>query len=44
LAKNPNESATFTKLMPRVIAGAGHFPPRERLDAVSAALLELLAA
>jgi pimeloyl-ACP methyl ester carboxylesterase len=45
LAENPNEGATFTKLAARrVIAGAGHFLPRERPDAVSAALLELLAA
>jgi pimeloyl-ACP methyl ester carboxylesterase len=45
LAENPNEGATFTKLVARrVIAGAGHFLPRERPGAVSAALLELLAA
>jgi pimeloyl-ACP methyl ester carboxylesterase len=41
LAENPNEGATFTKLVARrVIAGAGHFLPRERPDAVSAALVE----
>ena len=44
-AQNPNESATFTKLVARrVIDGAGHFLPRERPDAVSTALLELLTA
>lgn len=42
-AQNPNESATFTTLVARrVIDGAGHFLPRERPDAVSSALLELL--
>jgi pimeloyl-ACP methyl ester carboxylesterase len=42
-AQDPNESATFTKLVARrVVDGAGHFLPRERPDAVSGALLELL--
>ena len=43
-AQDPNEGATFAKLVARrVIDGAGHFMPRERPDAVSSALLELLA-
>jgi pimeloyl-ACP methyl ester carboxylesterase len=43
-AQNPNEGATFAKLVARrVIDGAGHFMPREKPDAVSSALLELLA-
>ena len=42
-AQNPNEGSTFAKLVARrVIDGAGHFMPRERPDAVSSALLELL--
>lgn len=42
-AQNPNEGSTFAKLVARrVIDGAGHFMPRERPDAVSGALLELL--
>ena len=42
-AQNPGEGATFAKLVARrVIEGAGHFMPRERPDAVSGALLELL--
>jgi pimeloyl-ACP methyl ester carboxylesterase len=42
-AQDPNEGATFTKLVARrVVEGAGHFMPRERPDAVSSALLELL--
>ena len=42
-AQNPNEGATFTRLLARrIIDGAGHFLPRERPDAVSSALLELL--
>jgi pimeloyl-ACP methyl ester carboxylesterase len=42
-AQNPNEGSTFAKLVARrVIDGAGHFMPRERPDAVSDALLELL--
>jgi len=41
--RNPNEAATFARLAARrVIDGAGHFLPRERPDAVSSALLELL--
>ncbi len=43
-AENPNERAQFPMLMARrVIQGAGHFLPREKPDAVSAALLEVLA-
>jgi len=43
-AQDPNEGATFAKLVARrVIEGAGHFMPREKPDAVSSALLELLA-
>jgi pimeloyl-ACP methyl ester carboxylesterase len=42
-ADSPAESAMFTKLVARhVVAGAGHFLPREKPDAVSSALLELL--
>ena len=42
-AQNPNEGATFAKLVSRrVVEGAGHFMPRERPDAVSNALTELL--
>jgi pimeloyl-ACP methyl ester carboxylesterase len=42
-AQNPNEGTTFAKLVARrVVDGAGHFLPRERPDAVSGALLELL--
>ena len=42
-AQNPNEGSTFATLVARrVIDGAGHFMPRERPDAVSGALLELL--
>ena len=41
----PAERAAFEKLVARrVVPGVGHFMPRERPDAVSAALLELLAA
>jgi len=44
-ADSPAERALFTSLAARrVIAGAGHFLPREKPDAVSAAMLELLAA
>jgi pimeloyl-ACP methyl ester carboxylesterase len=40
----PAERAAFEKLVARrVVAGVGHFMPRERPEAVSAALLELLA-
>ena len=42
---SPAERSMFTKLVARrVVTGAGHFLPRENPDAVSAALLELLAA
>ena len=40
----PAERAVFTALVARrVVAGAGHFMPREKPEAVSGALLELLA-
>jgi pimeloyl-ACP methyl ester carboxylesterase len=40
----PEERAVFEKLIARrVVAGVGHFMPRERPDAVSSAMLELLA-
>jgi pimeloyl-ACP methyl ester carboxylesterase len=40
----PAERAVFEKLVARrVVPGVGHFMPRERPEAVSAALLELLA-
>jgi pimeloyl-ACP methyl ester carboxylesterase len=40
----PAERAAFEKLVARrVVPGVGHFMPRERPDAVSGALLELLA-
>jgi pimeloyl-ACP methyl ester carboxylesterase len=39
------EKASFTKLVARrIVAGSGHFMPREKPEAVSAALLEVLAA
>ena len=39
------ERAVFPQLKAhRVIAGAGHFLPREKPEAVSSALLELLSA
>jgi pimeloyl-ACP methyl ester carboxylesterase len=42
-ADTPAERAPFTALMARqVVPGAGHFLPREKPEAVSAALLELL--
>jgi len=45
LADSPSERAMFTSLVARrVIPAAGHFLPREKPDAVSSALLELLAA
>jgi len=49
VARPPTDSSTeramFTKLLARrVIPGAGHFVPREKPEAVSSALLELLAA
>jgi len=41
----PAERAAFTSLRARrVVAGAGHFLPREKPDAVSSAMLELLGA
>jgi pimeloyl-ACP methyl ester carboxylesterase len=41
---SPAERASFTSLLARrVIGGAGHFLPREKPDAVSSAMLELLA-
>src|SRR5579871_6282906 len=44
-ADSPAERANFTSLSARrVIAGAGHFMPREQPEAVSSAMLELLAA
>jgi pimeloyl-ACP methyl ester carboxylesterase len=40
---SPAERAMFTKLVGRrVVPGAGHFLPREKPDALSSALLELL--
>jgi pimeloyl-ACP methyl ester carboxylesterase len=42
---SPAERALFTKLIARrIVAGAGHFLPREKPEAVSSAMLELLAA
>ena len=42
---SPEERASFTSLRARrIVAGAGHFVPREKPDAVSSAMLELLAA
>lgn len=39
------DQSSFTKLAARrIVPGAGHFVPRERPDAVSSAMLELLAA
>ena len=44
-ADSPEERASFTALRARrIVAGAGHFVPREKPDAVSSAMLELLAA
>jgi pimeloyl-ACP methyl ester carboxylesterase len=44
-ADSPAERAMFSALAARrVIAGVGHFLPREKPDAVSSAMLELLAA
>ena len=44
-ADSPAERASFTALVARrVVSGAGHFLPREKPNAVSSALLELLAA
>ena len=43
-AASPTEQAAFTSLVARrVIPGVGHFMPREKPEAVSSALLELLA-
>jgi pimeloyl-ACP methyl ester carboxylesterase len=40
----PGERASFTSLVARrIVPGAGHFMPRERPEAVSAAMLEVLA-
>ncbi len=42
---SPAERASFASLVARrIVAGAGHFMPREKPDAVSAAMLEVLAA
>jgi pimeloyl-ACP methyl ester carboxylesterase len=42
-AENPNERVQFTALRARrVIPGAGHFLPREKPEAVSSAILEVL--
>jgi len=44
VAAPPEERAVFEKLIARrVVAGVGHFMPREKPDAVSSAMLELLA-
>jgi pimeloyl-ACP methyl ester carboxylesterase len=44
-ADNPNERTQFTRLLDRrVVAGAGHFVPREKPEAVATALLDLLIA
>src|SRR6058998_1944712 len=44
-AENPGERTQLSSLVARrVIPGAGHFLPREKADAVSAAILEVLAA
>jgi pimeloyl-ACP methyl ester carboxylesterase len=44
-ADSPAERAAFTSLVARrIIPGAGHFMPREKPDAVSSAMLELLIA
>jgi pimeloyl-ACP methyl ester carboxylesterase len=44
-ADSPADSASFTRLVARrIVSGAGHFLPREKPDAVSSAMLELLAA
>ena len=43
--ESPAERAVFTNLVARrIVAGAGHFMPREKPDAVSGAMVELLAA
>jgi len=44
-ADSPAERASFPALVARrIVAGAGHFVPREKPEAVSSAMLELLAA
>jgi pimeloyl-ACP methyl ester carboxylesterase len=44
-ADSPADRSSFPKLVARrIVLGAGHFLPREKPDAVSAAMLELLAA
>jgi len=44
-ADSPADRASFTRLVDRrIVSGAGHFLPREKPDAVSSAMLELLAA
>jgi pimeloyl-ACP methyl ester carboxylesterase len=41
---SPAERALFTSMVARrIVPGAGHFVPREKPEAVSSALLELLA-
>jgi pimeloyl-ACP methyl ester carboxylesterase len=41
----PTERASFTALVARrIVAGSGHFMPREKPEAVSSAMLEVLAA
>jgi pimeloyl-ACP methyl ester carboxylesterase len=43
-ADSPAERASFTALAARrIVSGAGHFLPREKPDAVSSALMELIA-
>ena len=42
-AENPNERTQLPALVARrVISGAGHFLPREKPEAVSSAILEVL--
>jgi pimeloyl-ACP methyl ester carboxylesterase len=42
-ADSPSDRAAFPKLVARrIVAGAGHFVPREKPEAVSSAMLELL--
>ncbi len=44
-ADSPADRASFTRLVDRrIVPGAGHFLPREKPDAVSSAMQELLAA
>jgi pimeloyl-ACP methyl ester carboxylesterase len=44
-ADSPAEQALFTnRVARRIVSGAGHFLPREKPEAVSSAMLELLAA